>query len=281
MNLYKIIINQYIFYTNPGNKPEEEENYRSDLQTLFLLLLSQVTFEKDAYHYILSPLINYLNEKNISNSKKKNLSGNNFIENEPAINLKSEHIKRILILLKYFYGYYKNEQSRNGILNYYFFNGDSGGYIIIPNKENPLDSHKKLLNLDETLCVMIFIKILPSEYIKAVYNKITFKLFELRFTDSNNKPIYININSDNQLITPLKNDPLFQLLENETNCIVFKFNKKKTTINGEIQIGFHKVELPPIPLETGKGKNSKIKEEIKEIVLFKNFIGICSNNIIY
>ena len=59
MNLYKIIINQYIFYTNPGNKPEEEENYRSDLQTLFLLLLSQVTFEKDAYHYILSPLINY------------------------------------------------------------------------------------------------------------------------------------------------------------------------------------------------------------------------------
>ena len=281
MNLYKIIINQYIFYTNPGNKPEEEENYRSDLQTLFLLLLSQVTFEKDAYHYILSPLINYMNEKNISNSKKKNLSGNNFIENEPAINLKSEHIKRILIFLKYFYGYYKNEQSRNGILNYYFFNGDSGGYIIIPNKENPLDSHKKLLNLDETLCVMIFIKILPSEYIKAVYNKITFKLFELRFTDSNNKPIHININSDNQLITPLKNDPLFQLLENETNCIVFKFNKKKTTINGEIQIGFHKVELPPIPLETGKGKNSKIKEEIKEIVLFKNFIGICSNIIIY
>ena len=103
-----------------------------------------------------------------------NLSGNNFIENETAINLKSEHIKRILILLKYFYGYYKNEQSRNGILNYYFFNGDSGGYIIIPNKENPSDSHKKLLNLDETLCVMIFIKILPSEYIKAVYNKITF-----------------------------------------------------------------------------------------------------------
>ena len=129
--------------------------------------------------------------------------------------------------------------------------------------------------------MLIFIKILPSEYIKAVYNKITFKLFELRFTDSNNKPIYININSDNQLITPLKNDPLIQLLENETNCIVFKFNKKKTTINGEIQIGFHKVELPQIPLETGKGKNSKIKEEIKEIVLFKNFIGICSNIIIY
>ena len=34
-------------------------------------------------------------------------------------------------------------------------------------------------------------------------------------------------------------------------------------------------------METGKGKNSKIKEEIKEIVLFKNFIGICSNIIIY
>ena len=282
INLYKIIINQYIFYTNPGNKPEEEENYRSDLQTLFLLLLSQVTLEKDSYHYILSPLINYLNEKNISNTKKKNLSGNNFLENEPVINLKSEHIKRILILLKYFYGYYKNEQSCNGILNYFFFNGDSQSYITIPNKENPLDSNKKLLNLDETLCVMIFIKVLPSEYIKAVYNKITFKLFELIFND-NDKTIHIkiNINSDNQLIAPPNNDPLFQLLENETNCLVFKFNKKKTTINGEIQIGFQKVGLPPIQLESGKGKNSKIKEEIKEIILFKNFIGTCSNIIIY
>ena len=87
LNLYKIIINQYIFYSNPENK-QEEENYRSDLRTLFLLLLSQVPFEKDSYHYILSPLINYLNEKNINNTKKKNLIGNNFLDNEQIVNFK-------------------------------------------------------------------------------------------------------------------------------------------------------------------------------------------------
>ena len=94
LNIYKIIINQYIFYSNPANTKIDEENYRSDLQSLFLLLLSQVTLEKDTYHYILSFLINYLNEKN--NSKKIN-NNNNFIENDSIINLKSEHLERILL----------------------------------------------------------------------------------------------------------------------------------------------------------------------------------------
>ena len=133
LNIYKIIINQYIFYSNPANTKIDEENYRSDLQSLFLLLLSQVTLEKDTYHYILSFLINYLNEKN--NSKKIN-NNNNFIENDSIINLKSEHLERILFLLKYFYGYHKNEQSTNGILNYLFFSGDSESNVIIHNKES-------------------------------------------------------------------------------------------------------------------------------------------------
>ena len=277
LNLYKIIINQYIFYTNPLNNKSDEENYRSDLQTLFLLLLSQVTFEKDSYHYILSSLINYLNEKNGANLKRKN----NFMENEQIVNLKSEHVLRVLKLLKYFYGYYKNQQFSNEILNYFFFSGDSESSIVIRNKENKLDSNKKILNLDETLCVMIFIKVLPSEFIKAVYNKINLKLFEIKFTEKIS-PIHFNINIDNQLTTPLKNEPLVQLLENETNCIVFKFStKKKNFINCEIQLGLKKIEIPPIALDFGKEKNSKIKEEIKEIILFKNFIGTCTNIIIY
>ena len=37
LNIYKIIINQYIFYSNPANTKIDEDNYRSDLQTLFLL----------------------------------------------------------------------------------------------------------------------------------------------------------------------------------------------------------------------------------------------------
>ena len=121
LNLYKIIINQYIFYTNPLNSKADEENYRSDLQTLFILLLSQITLEKDTYHYILSSLINYMNEKNIADAKKKYCK--NLIENESTVNLKEENILRILVLLKYFYGYYK--RTSDGILNYFFFSGDS------------------------------------------------------------------------------------------------------------------------------------------------------------
>ena len=73
LNLYKVIINQYIFYSNNNNSKADEENYRGDLQNLFLLLLSQMTLDKEIYHYILSPLINFINEKNILNLNKKNL----------------------------------------------------------------------------------------------------------------------------------------------------------------------------------------------------------------
>ena len=87
LNLYKVIINQYIFYSNNNNTKADEENYRGDLQNLFLLLLSQMTLDKEIYHYILSPLINFINEKNILNLNKKNLSGSNSsIDNDPGIN---------------------------------------------------------------------------------------------------------------------------------------------------------------------------------------------------
>ena len=284
LNLYKVIIQQYIFYTNPSNEKADEENYRGDLQNLFLLLLSQVPLEKDTYHYILSPLINFIKEKNIMNSNKKNIPGNNnSVENEQVINFTSEHLKRVLVLLKYFYGYYKNEQSGSGVLNYFFFSGDSDSNIIIPNKENPSDNNKKILNLDETLCVMMFIKVLQSEYIKAVYPKINFKLLELRFQDNSNT-ISINIDIDNQITIPNVKEPLIKLVENEMNCVLIKFNlnKKKSLINCEINVGFNKIDVQPIPIiDSDKEKNQKVNNEIKDIVLFKNFIGICSNIILY
>ena len=280
LNLYKVIIQQYIFYTNIGNKKEDEENYRSELQNLFLMLLSQVILDKDSYHFILSPLINFINRKNILNSTKKNSAGgNSFIENDSNINLKPEHLKRVLILLKYFYGYCNNECS----INYFFFGGDSDSNITIPNKDINLDKNKKILNLDETLCVMMFIKVLKSEYIKAVYPKINCKLFEMKFQDKK-EPICINIDMDNQLTSPTSKVPLIKLNENEMNCVLIKFNtnKKKTIINCEIYVGINKVELPPISMiESEKEKNTKNNIEIKEITLFKNFIGICSNIVVY
>ena len=279
LNLYKVIIQQYIFYTNIGNKKEDEENYRSELQNLFLMLLSQVILDKDSYHFILSPLINFINRKNILNSTKKNSAGgNSFIENDSNINLKPEHLKRVLLLLRYFYGYCNNECS----INYFFF-CDSDSSITIPNKENNLDKNKKILNLDETLCVMMFIKVLKSEYIKASYPKINCKLFEMKFQDKKD-PICINIDMDNQLTSPTSTLPLIKLNENEMNCVLMKFNanKKKTIINCELYVGINRVELPPISMvDSEKEKNTKNNFEINEITLFKNFIGICSNIIVY
>ena len=279
LNLYQIIIYQYVFYTNSGNTENEEKKYRSELQSLFILLLSQISMKRDTYHYILSFLINFVNQNNIANviSKKDNSLNNNDIQDEPIISL-SEHLTRILDLLRIFYQY---NQSYNETPNYFFFSGDSDSSITIQNKENPRDHNKKYLNLDDTLCIMLFIKVLPSKYIQDVFTKIIFRLLELRFNDKNKKPININMNIDNELTTSYTKKPLYKLSESETNCILIKFNKKRKAINSEIYVGFNKIDLPSIKDETKKEEEGELKDEIKEIVLFKNFIGICTNIIIY
>ena len=54
---------------------------------------------------------------------------------------------------------------------------------------------------------MIFIRVLPSEYIKAVYPKINFRLLEIKFTDKKNT-INFNINIENQIIFQTKNEKI-------------------------------------------------------------------------
>ena len=136
---------------------------------------------------------------------------------------------------------------------------------------------------------MLFIKVLPSEYIKAVYSSINNKILELRLIGQKKEGFTININRDNKLCTNFTGDKtFFQLVDNEINCVTIKFNiNKKKELNSEIYLGQDKEELSPIPLfenekeKTEKNKNEKIKDEISEIILFKNFIGICTNIIIY
>ena len=247
LNLFHIIITQYVLYTNSGNKKQDEENYRSELRSLFNFLLSQVTLDKEIYHYILSFLIKFINQKNIINSARKcKKINNNDIQDEVSINLKSDNVFRVIELLQNIYMY---TQSCQEISNYFFFSGNSDSHIIIPNKENPKDHNKKILNLDDTLCIMLFIKVLPQEYFKSVYPKVTFRLLELRF--ENKKNISINININNKITSSLTVDEeLEELSDKYMNCVIIKFHKKKKSI-------------------------------IKEILLFKNFIGICSNIIIY
>ena len=171
-----------------------------------------------------------MNEKYINNSpdKKNNTNNNDIQDDNPIINLTSEHLLRILQLLRNFYQYISPYYE---VYNYFFFSGESDSSIIIQNKDNPKEQNRKFLNLDDTLCIMLFIKLLPSEYIKAVYPKVIFRILELRFIDTK-KTMNINIDIDNKLTTSFTTEPIFQLAENETNCILFKLksNKKKKVI---------------------------------------------------
>ena len=91
LNIYKIIIHEYLIYKNAMNQEEDEISYRRELLVLFNILLTQITFDRESYHYILSFLINRLNAKN----------GN--MDSNQEFNLNSEFLNRILILLQKYY----------------------------------------------------------------------------------------------------------------------------------------------------------------------------------
>ena len=91
LNIYKIIIHEYLIYKNAVNQEEDEISYRRELLVLFNILLTQITFDRESYHYILSFLINRLNAKN----------GN--MDSNQEFNLNSEFLNRILILLQKYY----------------------------------------------------------------------------------------------------------------------------------------------------------------------------------
>ena len=176
LNLYQIIIGQYISYSNSSNFPNDENDYRKELLQLFGILLSQVTINRESYHYILSFLLKYINEKN----NHFNLDENN--QDKEAFHLTAEHLSRILMLLQKFYQFLDMSKLS---LNYFFFSGESESTITIQNKNSPKDN-KKLLTLEDNLCILLFIKVFPSEYIKAVYtNRTEFKLLELKFNEKN------------------------------------------------------------------------------------------------
>ena len=170
LNLYQIIIEQYISYSNNSNFQNDENDYRKELLILFGILLSQVTINRESYHYILSFLLKFINEKN---------NNINIAEEEPdeeAFHLTAEHLSRILTLLQRFYQFL--DQSKLS-LNYFFFSGESESSITIPNK-NSIKDNKKLLTLEDNLCILLFIKVFPSEYIKTAYSRATFNLLELK-----------------------------------------------------------------------------------------------------
>ena len=265
LNLFQIIINQYI------TTPSDKDDYLRELNGLFSLLISQITLDKDTYHYIFSFLINYINKCNNNGYINENLSPNS--EN----NLTSEQLSRIFQLLQI---YYQSMQNIDEPHNYFYFNGESDNYISILNKDD-IKTHKKILNINESLNIIMFIKLVPSQIIRQVYPIINYKIFDVIF-NVRNKMISIGIDKENFLITNFTSEKLAQLKENKILSLLIKLNFKEIE-KTEIFVNNEKVEIPRniIIEEKDKKFNSKDKLEIKELKFFKNFIGICSNIIIY
>ena len=266
LNLFQILINQFISCSN------DKEEYLRELKGLFTLLISQITLDKEVYQYIFSFLINYINKCN------NNGYLNNEIQENNSITI-SEQLSRVLQLLQI---YYQSMQSVYEPYNYFYFNGESDksdNCITIINRDNP-KTNKKILNLEESLNILIFLKIVPSQIIKHVYQSINHKILDVFFNVKN--IISFGIDKDNYLTTNFTSEKLIQLKEGKMFSLLIKFILKDI-IKVEIFINNEKVEISKdiIIKEKDKKISSKEKPEIKELRFFKTFIGICSNIMIY
>ena len=257
LNIFQVIINQIITCN------EKELDYIKELKNTFILLLNKITLDRKTFKYIFSFLINYLNK-----DEQKLNSGN---------------ISRILDLLNIFYTNIQKISEKDDFI--YFNNtskeGKDDDYLIkIQNKDNM--NRKKILNVDDSLNILLFIKLIPNELIKKEQPEHISGLLELDFLDKT-KNISFNIDNDyNLIINNSSKDKISKLEENKYINILFKFNFKES-FKIDIYINTKKVEFKNDPIEIKDSDKAKIKEilEINSINLFKNFIGQCSNIIIF
>jgi hypothetical protein len=166
MNIFEIIINQYITNTS--------KDYLFELKNIFILLLNKITFSKKTYKYIFSFFVDYLN-------------------NKPEHKLNSEQVSRILELLTI---YYKTIPQIKEVNDYFYFNNYNEYLIKIQNKGNV---SKKKMNFDDSLNILLFIKLIPKEIIKAIESEHMTNLLELDFVDKT-KNINFDIDNENNLI---------------------------------------------------------------------------------
>jgi hypothetical protein len=201
LNIYRIIIHEYLIYKSDSNSTEDECSYRRELLVLFDILLTQITFERESYHYILSFLINTLNIKN----------GN--MESNQEIELNSDLLNRILILLQKYYHPFDISKFYG---NYFFFNGESESSITIQNKMVNIKENKKILNFDDKLYLLLFIKSLKTDKDKTEFNIIKIKLNE----KNKESEISIGLDQNNNFNINLSNCPIKSNLS-EKKQIVF------------------------------------------------------------
>ena len=263
MNIFEIIINQYITNTS--------KEYLCELKNIFILLLSKVTLDRKTYKYIFSFFIDYLNKKS-------------------EFNLNSENVSKILELISLYYASIPQIKTEN---DYMYFNSvtNSDEYSIkIQNNKNNLYENKKnkLIFDDNSLNVLLFIKLVPKKIINVINSEHTTGLLELNFSDKS-KNVSFNIDNENNLI--MNNDvnesiKIKELDENKYFNILFRFtldSKELKEFKIEIFINFKKIEFKNSSFQIKEIDKAKLKElyEINSINLFRNFIGQCTNIILF
>ena len=260
INIFKIIINQFII--------KNDEEYLNELKQLFILLISQISLDKDTYHYILSFIINYINKLN-----------NNYISIHNDFN--SEQLSKVLILLQL---YYQGIQTINEPYNYFYFNGNNDTYILVDFKNN--DNFSKKFSNESEINILFFIKLIGNDIVKEINKEIKFTLLDIYFKNKEKREnkkeknnISIEIDKDYYLTTNFTSENLVKLPENKMISILIKLNIKEIS-KTEIFINDEKIEISKnIIIKETENKSSHNK--IRQIQFFKNFIGICSNIIIY
>ena len=255
MNLFEIVINQYI--TN------DSKEYLSELKNMFILLINKISLDKKTYKYFFSFMIDYLNKKQ---------------------KLNSENIAKTLELLTIYYTTLPQIKEKD---DYIYFNdvlkeGKNSDYLIkIQNKENT--SFKKILtfNLDESLNILFFFKLIPKEIIKSIQPNNIIGLLELDFIEKKNN-FTLKLDNENNLIinNATTEEKIIKLQENKNINVLLRFNYKENS-KIEIYVNAKKVEIKSDQFEIKEKDKIKEKYEINSINFFNNFIGYCTNIIFF
>ena len=252
LSIFEVIIHEFIMNTKSLlKKPNEEqikniENYKEELKNIFTILLSSITLDKKTYQYIFSFLINYLNQKN-----------NNIETNQK---LTSEQISNILDLLQLYYKYIPNFDDS---YNYFYFNNTikeenkSQYLIIVQNKDNIY--RKKILTLDDSLNILLFIKLISNEQVKKVDPEHNSGLFELAFSDQT-KNISFNIDNEYNLVNNITKDKIVKLEENKFINLLFRINLKDS-LKIEIYQDNKKIDFTNDTIALQDNEKPKIKEK--------------------
>ena len=245
--LYHIIIYEYILNY-------EQKEYCEELKNLFCILIKNTSYNKEIYKYIISYISNYINRKSLL-INNKNIDENSFEEEIKDFN--SNHLLSILELIK---GFYENGGKTEEPFNYFYFSGYQNNNITIKNNIS-------LLDLNKDIYILLYINLFNLDYIEKL-DKMS--LMEIEF--SNDKKVNINITSDNN-----------NTGEDE-NCIALSYSSFSTQLTNKVLVKINKNSKIEILINNTPQKISEIsnnEKKIESLILFNNFIGTCSNIIIY